>query len=82
MAVELNIQTNRHHGTMDIAGKNGATMSSSGYVINLQEKIAVPCDVEQIIVGDVGYYLSKVTVQAVPSTYGRIGYNGGVLTVW
>lgn len=47
-----------------------------------QEKQIIPAFQEQIITADGGYAaLSKVTVAAIPSNYGRISFNGYELTV-
>ncbi len=47
-----------------------------------QEKSVVPSDQEQVITADGGYAaLSKVTVAAIPSNYGRISFNGYELKV-
>lgn len=47
-----------------------------------QEKRILPAAQEQIITADGGYTaLSKVTVAAIPSNYGRISFNGYELKV-
>ena len=47
-----------------------------------QEKRIIPATQEQIITADGGYTaLSKVTVAAIPSNYGRISFNGYELKV-
>lgn len=47
-----------------------------------QEKRIIPAAQEQVITADRGYTaLSKVTVAAVPSNYGRISFNGYELKV-
>ena len=47
-----------------------------------QEKRIIPSSQEQVITAD-GWYtaLSKVTVAAIPSNYGRISFNGYELKV-
>ena len=58
-----------------------ATMSNN-INIKVQTKSVEPTDEEQIIVADAGFVaLSKVTVGAIPSNYGKISWNGAVLTV-
>lgn len=58
-----------------------ATMSNN-INIKMQTKNVEPTDEEQIIVADAGFVaLSKVTVGAIPSNYGKISWNGAVLTV-
>lgn len=50
--------------------------------INLQEKTATPSDETQVVTFDLEYQgLSKVTIDPIPSNYGKIGWNGSVLTV-
>ena len=51
--------------------------------INLQEKTATPSDETQVITYDVGEYqgLSKVTIDPIPSNYGKITWDGAILTV-
>ena len=47
-----------------------------------QEKRIIPSSQEQVITADGGYTaLSKVTVAAIPSNYGRISFNGYELKV-
>nr|UWG82361.1 MAG: hypothetical protein [Bacteriophage sp.] len=47
-----------------------------------QEKCIIPAAQEQVITADGGYTaLSKVTVAAIPSNYGRISFNGYELKV-
>ena len=49
---------------------------------DFQEKRIIPTAQEQIITADGGYTaLSKVTVAAIPSNYGRISFNGYELKV-
>lgn len=49
---------------------------------DFQEKCIIPEAQEQVITADVGYTaLSKVTVAAIPSNYGRISFNGYELKV-
>lgn len=58
-----------------------ATMSNN-INIKVQTKTVEPADTEQVIVADAGFVaLSKVTVGAIPSNYGKISWNGAVLTV-
>lgn len=46
-----------------------------------QSKEAIPSQEEQVITPDEGYLLDSVTVAPIPSCYGLITYNGGILTV-
>ena len=82
MALELQIRRVSELNTMSINGKERATMSSNGYAFSTQEKEAIPTDYEQVIEGDAGYFLSRVVVKAIPSSYGHIAFNGGVLMVY
>ena len=51
---------------------------SGGY----QEKCIIPSDEEQVVTADSGHAaLSRVTVAAIPSNYGRISFNGYELKV-
>lgn len=50
--------------------------------INLQEKTATPSDETQVVTFDLEYQgLSKVTIDPIPSNYGKIGWDGSILTV-
>lgn len=58
-----------------------ATMSNN-INIKVQTKSVEPADTEQVIVADAGFVaLSKVTVGAIPSNYGKISWNGAYLLV-
>lgn len=47
-----------------------------------QEKSVLPAAQDQVITADGGYAaLSKVTIAAIPSNYGRISFNGYELKV-
>lgn len=46
-----------------------------------QTKSVTPSDEVQTVEPDEGYTLSAVTVQRIPSNYGKITYNGFELTV-
>lgn len=46
-----------------------------------QEKTVVPSQSEQSVVPDLGYLLSKVTVEKIPECYGLVSYNGVELNV-
>lgn len=50
-------------------------------VIPLQEKTAMPADLRQTVFPDPGCALSAVTVEPIPSNYGKITWNGVTLTV-
>lgn len=66
-----------------ISPAQGFSASMSNNInIKMQTKNVEPADEEQIIVADAGFVaLSKVTVGAIPSNYGKISWNGAVLTV-
>ena len=58
-----------------------ATLSNN-INIKMQTKDVAPTDEEQTIVPDAGYVgLSQVVVGAIPNNYGKITWNGAVLTV-
>ena len=47
------------------------------------EKTVTPTDNEQIIKADEGYNsLAKIIVEAIPSNYGHIAYNGATIRVY
>lgn len=49
---------------------------------NLEDMTATPSDVTQVIVCDPGYDgIRQVTIDPIPSNYGKIGWDGSVLTV-
>ena len=70
-------------GSLSTASQNlcgSLSTASAGYI--LQDKTIVPGAEEQTITADIGYTaLSKVTVAAIPSNYGRISFNGYELKV-
>lgn len=53
----------------------------TGWTSKTQDRFVVPKDHPQTLIPDVGYLFSSVTVDAIPSNYGRISYNGIALTV-
>ena len=53
----------------------------TGWTSKTKDGFAVPMEIPQTLVPDVGYLFSSVTVAAIPSNYGRISYNGIALTV-
>ena len=47
------------------------------------EKTVTPTDNEQIIKADEGYNsLAKIIIEAIPSNYGHIAYNGATIRVY
>lgn len=50
-------------------------------VMPLQEKTATPAELRQTVFPDPGCALSAVTVEPIPSNYGKITWNGVTLTV-
>ena len=58
-----------------------AKVSSNAYA-KMQTKEITPTEEEQIIVPDPGYVgLSRITVTAIPSNYGRVIYDGNLTIV-
>lgn len=50
--------------------------------INLEDKSITPSDDTQIVTFDEGYQgLRQVTIDPIPSNYGKIGWDGSILTV-
>ena len=67
-----------------VAGPGQITMhvtEGGGAPARTQSKAAIPSQEAQIITPDEGYLLDSVTVAPIPSNYGLITYNGGILTV-
>ena len=56
-------------------------ITEGGAPARTQNKEAIPSQEAQIITPDEGYLLDSVTVAPIPSNYGLITYNGGILTV-
>lgn len=59
-----------------------ATLTFKGKAVATQVKRRIPSETAQDIKPDEGYFLSNVIVEAIPSYYGRIAYNGGIITVY
>lgn len=59
-----------------------ATLTLKGKAFATQVKRRTPSDTAQDIGADDGFLLSEVIIEAIPSYYGHIAYNGGVLTVY
>lgn len=56
-------------------------ITEGGAPARTQSKTAVPSQETQIVSPDEGFLLDQVTVAPIPSCYGLITYNGGILTV-
>ena len=69
--------------TASLSATRGLTAAlSSEIFIRTQAKTVTPTDSIQEVVADDGYAgLSKVTVNAIPSNYGKILWNGATITV-
>lgn len=46
-----------------------------------KELFAVPADFKQVFIPEIGSLYEKVTVAPIPENYGKITYDGAVLTV-
>jgi hypothetical protein len=66
-----------------VSPAQGLSASMSNNInIKLQTKHIVAGDEPQVIVADAGFVgLSQVVLDAIPSNYGKISWNGAVLTV-
>lgn len=76
-------------GTVSAAGQLSGIVSNSGQLVGtvsintspqaaiMQPKTVTPSEMQQIVKPDAGYGgLSSVTVDAIPSNYGKIIYDG------
>ncbi len=76
-------------GTVSTAGQLSGIVSNSGQLVGtvsintshqaaiFQPKTVTPSDAQQVVNPDAGYDgLSSVTVNAIPSNYGKITYDG------
>ena len=72
----------KREGTMSASAHNSGTMQGAGYSFRTQTKTISPSDEMQEIFADEGYMLAEVIIEAIPSNYGHIAYNGGVLSVY
>lgn len=62
------------HGKVIGGGGSGRVQS---------EKTVIPTDAEQVVIADEGYNsIGKVIVEAIPSNYGHIDYNGSYIKVY
>lgn len=70
-------------GKLSATSQNLNGKLSAGYILYIfQDKEVIPKDEEQVIIPDKGFTaLRSVTVAAIPSSYGRISFNGYELKV-
>lgn len=82
MAITLQIREREDRLSLFVNNDTRATLEVNG-IANLTETITVtPGDEEQDILPRPGYLISEVIVERIPSYYGRIAFNGGVLSVY
>ena len=63
-------------------GADGRKITGVAAQVHNQSKSVIPADNQQIIEMDSGYTgLSRVVVEAIPSSYGHITWDGTTLTV-
>lgn len=71
---------------MKIKGTVSTSVNITGNISSYKtqtKKVVVPADYSQEVTPDAGFVgLKKVIVEAIPSTYGRISYNGSVIKVY
>lgn len=82
--ISLTNQIDGSEISLDAQIDGGEIGSTTVIAPALQDKTVTPADAEQVVTPDTssGFYgLSSVTVEAIPSNYGRITWNGHVLTV-
>lgn len=80
--LQLIFKDKRNDISIAFGNRPSISLAFKGMGVATQTKTATPTDLEQVITADDGYYLSSVTIEAIPSNYGRVGYNGGVLSVY
>lgn len=84
--MDVNLSGKRHRLGGELhASRRTLEVSLSGVssaATALQNKTVTPAEAKQIVKADHGYAgLGTVTVNAIPEYYGRISYDGAVLTV-
>lgn len=63
-------------------GMDMAMAINAIYHGNLEYMTATPSDATQVILCDPGYDgIKQITIEPIPSNYGKIGWDGSVLTV-
>lgn len=69
-------------GTINVVSSLSNTGMPPTSEIRLQVKTVTPTESTQVIKPDAGYNgLASVSVAKIPSNYGRISFNGSILTV-
>ena len=64
-------------------GADGRKITGTTPQVHNQTKTVIPADNAQVITVDSGYTgLSQVTVEAIPSSYGHIAWDGSTLNVF
>ena len=82
MPLVLRVRDAHERLSLNVNTRPRAVLAFHGISVATQVKRVTPSDAEQDITGDAGYLLSEVIIEPIPSYYGRISYNGGILSVY
>ena len=82
MPLVLRVRDAHERLSLNVNTRPRAELAFHGISVATQVKRVTPTDTEQDIRGDAGFLLSEVIIEPIPSYYGRISYNGGILSVY
>ena len=82
MAVSVSVKAVAPRVSAYASNDPRVSLGVAGIGVMTQTKAITPSDSVQTIEGDAGYLLKSVIIEPIPSNYGHIGYNGGILTVY